>query len=148
MILLQNNEKLRNALIGAFLSVSGMALGGCTTTKLGPCMRPDGVNLGVVSITKTTYDGKCAAIEAGKQMMQIPDAGARATGILLVETNNEHAKAAGTRVRDALANQGEQKYIVRRNPDGSAVLVGGAVVTVPKVETDPATAAPAPAPKM
>jgi hypothetical protein len=86
-------------------------------------------------------------------MMDIPDAGARASGIKLFEMTSPDAKKAGDSVRDSLANQGEQSYTVRRSANGDAVLVGTPIITVPtrRPATPPPAAAPAasaPAPQM
>ena len=155
MDFIDNFKDKRNALMGAFLTVTGLSLSGCATPNLGPCMRPTGVNLVVVSVTSTKYDGTCAAHEAAKKMMDIPDAGARASGIKLFEMTSPEARQAGDSTRNALANQGEQTYTVRRSANGDAVLTGTPVITVetrqratPAPASPPAAPAPAPAPQM
>lgn len=127
----------------------------CTTIKVegGPCTEGGGIRILGTGGHTMSYNETCGAREAAGKLLQIEDAGVKASGILALEKLTPPLKESGNRVREAFVNGGmTQQFKVVRGEDGGLTLVGQPLVTVPvadrpaAVETAASAPVPAPAP--
>jgi hypothetical protein len=136
---------LKNAVVAAGF---GLMTSGCTTMAIptgGECIEGKAVMapLGLGGVSSQRYNSVCGQNVAANSMLKTNDAGIRAVGMLTLEANSAVVKNSGDRVRDALANQGQDTYTATRDAQGNIIFRGTPIITVPQTQSTPA---PAPKP--
>lgn len=135
---------LRNAAIAAGF---GLMTSGCAHVAIptgGECIEGNAVvaPLGLGAVSHQRYSSVCGQNVAANSMIQSPDAGVRAVGMLTLEANSQTVKDNNEKVRQALANPGQETYTATRDAQGNIVFKGTPVITVPQ-----STPVPAPSPQ-
>lgn len=136
---------LKNAFVAVGL---GLMTSGCATMAIptgGECIEGKVVQapLGLGAVSSQRYNSVCGQNVAANSMLQTNDAGIRAVGMLTLEANSTVVKENGDKVRNALANQGQETYTATRDAQGNIIFKGTPIITVPQKQTTPA---PAPQP--
>lgn len=135
----------KNAFVAAGL---GLMTSGCATMSIptgGECIEGKVVQapLGLGAVSSQRYNSVCGQNVAANSMLQTNDAGIRAVGMLTLEANSAVVKDSGDRVRQALANQGQETYTATRDAQGNIIFKGTPVILVPQKQP---AASPTPQP--